>query len=77
MISVPHMNDAATRPAEFGTGLRARIAHGRGLDARGPSRSSQDLVRLCAGRAVEKPGAEPTLVSRDRVLRGHSGAFAA
>ena len=71
------MNDAATRPAEFGTGLRAKIAHGQGLDSRTPARTSSDLVRLCAGERPEKAGAELPTHGRDLSVTGPRGAFAA
>ena len=77
MISLPHMNDAATRPAEFGTVLRARIAHGQGLDARRPARSSRDLVRLCARHSSDKAGAELPPSGRELPVAGPRGAFAA
>ncbi len=77
MISGPHMNDAATRPAEFGTGLRAKIAHGQGLDCRTPARSSRDLVRLCAGERPDKAGADLPPLGRDLPVAGPRGAFAA
>jgi len=71
------MNDAATRPAEFGTGLRAKIAHGQGLDCRTPARSSRDLVRLCAGELSAKTGADLPTVPRELPVAGPRGAFAA
>jgi len=71
------MNDAATRPAEFGTGLRAKIAHGQGLDSRTPARSSHDLVLLCAGKSSDKPGADLPRSGRDLPVAGPRGAFAA
>jgi hypothetical protein len=71
------MKDAATRPAEFGTGLRAKIAHGQGLDCRTPARSSSDLLRLCAGERSEKAGTDLPPVSRDLPVVGPRGAFAA
>jgi len=71
------MNDAATRPAEFGTGLRAKIAHGQGLDCRTPARSSRDLVRLCAGEQSQTPGTDLLAVGRDLPVAGPRGAFAA
>ena len=74
---VPHMNDAATRPAEFGTGLRAKIAHGQGLERRTPARSSRDLVRLCAGEQPAKAFADLTSVARELPVAGPRGAFAA
>jgi hypothetical protein len=77
MISLPHMNDAAPRPAEFGTGLRARIAHGQGLAARRPARSSRDLVRLCTGRSSGKAGADLPPSGRELPVAGPRGAFAA
>jgi hypothetical protein len=70
------MNDAATRPAEFGTGLRAKIAHGQGLDSRTPARSSHDLVLLCAGKPSDKTVAD-LLPSRELPVAGPRGAFAA
>ena len=71
------MNDAATRPAEFGTGLRAKIAHGQGLDRRTPARSSRDLVLLCAGTSSDKTEADLPLSARDLPVVGPRGAFAA
>ena len=71
------MNDAATRPAEFGTGLRAKIAHGQGLDCRTPARSSRDLVRLCAGEQTDRAGADLASVARELPVAGPRGAFAA
>ncbi|HWM14785.1 MAG TPA: hypothetical protein VNO56_09910 [Gaiellaceae bacterium] len=71
------MNDAATRPAEFGTGLRAKIAHGQGLDSRTPARSSRDLVVLCAGKSSKKAGADLPLPGRELPVAGPRGAFAA
>jgi hypothetical protein len=77
MISGPHMNDAATRPAEFGTGLRAKIAHGQGLDRRTPARSSRDLVRLCAGEQPGRTGAALPPLARELPVAGPRGALAA
>jgi hypothetical protein len=77
MIRKPHMNDAATRPAEFGTGLRAKIAHGQGLDRRTPARSSRDLVRLCAGEQPDKAGATLPPLARELPVAGPRRAFAA
>jgi hypothetical protein len=77
MISGPHMNDAANRPAEFGTGLRAKIAHGQGLERRLPTRSSRDLVRLCAGEQQARAFAELSSVARELPVAGARGAFAA
>lgn len=77
MISGPHMNDAANRPAEFGTGLRAKIAHGQGLDRRTPARSSRDLVRLCAGEQPARTGAALPPLARELPVAGPTGAFAA
>jgi hypothetical protein len=77
MISGPHMNDAANRPAEFGTGLRAKIAHGQGLDRRTPARSSRDLVRLCAGDQPERTGAAVASLARELPVAGPTRAFAA
>jgi hypothetical protein len=71
------MNDAATRPAEFGTGLRAKIAHGQGLESRTPARSSHDLVRLCAGEPPARSGADLPSVARELPVAGPRGAFAA
>jgi hypothetical protein len=76
MIWMPHMNDAAARPSEFGTGLRAKIAHGQGLEARRPARSSRDLVHLCAKNSSDKAGADlPS--GRELPVAGARGAFAA
>jgi len=71
------MNDAATRPAEFGTGLRAKIAHGQGLESRTPARSSRDLVHLCAGEHPAKAGVDLPSVARELPVAGPRGAFAA
>ena len=71
------MNHAATRPAEFGTGLRAKIAHGQGLASRTPARSSRDLVRLCAGEQPDRAGADLPAVPRELPVAGPRGAFAA
>lgn len=71
------MNDAATRPAEFGTGLRAKIARGQGLESRTPSRSSRDLVHLCAGEQPAKAGLDIPSVARELPVAGPQGAFAA
>jgi hypothetical protein len=77
MISGPHMNDAANRPAEFGTGLREKIAHGRGLDRRTPARSSSDLVRLCAGEQPDRAGATLPPLAHELPVAGPRRAFAA
>jgi hypothetical protein len=74
MMSVPHMNDAAARPSEFESGLRARIAHGQGLEARRPARSSRDLVHLCVKEPSDKAGADLPPSGRELPVAGASAA---
>jgi hypothetical protein len=64
------MNDAAVRPSEFGTGLRASIERRRPLAERLPAPSSRDLVRLCAGEPAPpqaRPAPQP--LPRDLAVR--------
>lgn len=71
------MTDAAARPAEFGTGLRARIESGPACDDPRPSPSSRDLLLLAEPDPAEPATHGHALVSRDLAVRGAWGAFSA
>lgn len=69
------MNDAAARPSEFGTGLRASIERRQSLADRRPAPSSRDLVRLCSGEPAPeaRPRQGPRPLTPDLAVRGAWG----
>jgi hypothetical protein len=74
------MNDAAARPPEFGTGLRARLERAEHVRERAPLPSTRDLVALLETEPpapAERTTPELVLVGADRPRHRAPGPVAA